>query len=69
VFIRYTQAPGYSLAACNCDKGKWWRTKRQLEARAATLTPKPVDYGRLEEYYTDAELRVLVTKYEVHDPK
>lgn len=66
VFIRYQESPGYDLAACLCDKGQWYRQKYQLKAKAATLQPKPQQIGRLEEFYTEAELRVLVTKHEFH---
>lgn len=68
VFIRYTEDEGYGLAACVCDKGKWWRIKYQLRAKAASLVPNPVEYGRLEEFFTAEQLRVLVTTYEVFDP-
>lgn len=67
VFIRYTADSGYGLAACTCEKGQWWRTKHQLRAKAASLSPPPVEFGRLEEFYTEAELRVLTTKYEHYD--
>lgn len=68
VFLRYRESPGYDLASCVCPQGKWWRTKHQLRAKAASLKPSPVQIGRLEEFYTEDELRVLVTVYEQFDP-
>lgn len=61
VFIRYRESEGYDVASCMCDQGKWWRTPMQLRAFAATQNPKPEQYGRLEEFFTEAELRVLQT--------
>lgn len=68
VFIRYRESPGYDLAACVCERGQWWRTKHQLRAKAAMLQPPPTTIGRLEEFFTEAELRVLVTTYEQWSP-
>ncbi len=69
VFIRYTDEPGYDLAACRCEKGQWWRTKHQLRAKAATLVPKPQRCGRLEEFYADVDLQTLTTVYEAFEPR
>lgn len=62
-------ASGYHLAACSCPKGQWWRTKHQLKAKAATLDPKPLSIGRLEEYFSAAELKTLTTTYDWFDPR
>lgn len=68
MFIRYREADGYDLAACQCDRGQWWRTKHQLRAKAATLRPPPTSIGRLEEFFGEHELRALETTYEQFDP-
>lgn len=68
VFIWYRGVDRYDLAACQCDRGQWWRTKHQLRAKAATLQPSPATIGRLEEFFSENELRVLETTYEQFDP-
>lgn len=68
MFIRYREAEGYDLAACACTRGQWWRTKHQLRAKAATLQPTPTTIGRLEEFFSEQELRVLTTRHEIYDP-
>lgn len=61
VFIRYRESPGYDVAVCLCPKGEWWKKKWQLKAWVALQDPKPVQVGRLEEFYTPQELNVLTT--------
>lgn len=61
VFLRYTEAEGYGVAACLCGRGKWWRQKWQLRAWADQQRVKPVEIGRLEEFFTAEELNVLKT--------
>lgn len=68
VFIRYTTEPNYDLAACTCQAGQRWRAKFQLRAQAALLVPPPTRIGRLEEFFTEAELATLATRFEMHDP-
>lgn len=61
VFLRYRESPGYDVAACQCAKGEWWRQKWQLRAWASVQQPKPDQIGRLEEFFTEDELRTLTT--------
>lgn len=56
VFLRYTESPGYDLASCVCQAGKWYRTKWTLRAFAAQQDPKPVEIGRLEEWFNPEDL-------------
>ena len=54
-------APGYIVASCTCPQGQKYRVKWQLRAWASRQDPKPDQIGRLEEFFTQAELNTLVT--------
>ena len=58
--IQYQQEDGYDVAACVCQWGQWYRTKGMLRAWADQQTPPPVHIGRLEEFFTEAELKAKV---------
>lgn len=54
-------APGYCVASCTCGHGQKYRVKWQLRAWASQQNPKPEHIGRLEEFFTQAELNTLTT--------
>lgn len=62
IFIRYQQSEGYDVAVCPCELGKYWKVKWQLKAWVAKQDPGPEYFGRLEEFFTEAELKTLTTK-------
>jgi len=49
----------YVVLACRCPAGQRYRTKWQLRATTAHMDPAPVWVGRLEEFFTAAELKQL----------
>ena len=59
LFVRGTDVEGYVVLACQCPLGSRWRVKYQLRAFAAQLTPAPLWFGRLEEWFTPAEVQTL----------
>jgi len=61
VFLKYQTEPGYDVGVCICDEGKWYRTAWQLRAWVAKQDPGPEYFGWLEDFYTPAELKTLVT--------
>ena len=58
-FVEHSDPDGYVVLACNCVVGARWRTKHQLRALTARMDPKPVWIGRLEEFFTAAEIKTL----------
>ncbi len=58
-FAEHADPDGYVVLACQCKHGGRWRTKMQLRAFAATLDPAPLWVGRIEEFFTEAELKAL----------
>lgn len=68
-FAQHADPDGYVVLACNCSRGDRWRVKHQLRAFAATLDPAPIWVGRIEEFFTEAELRELVTVTREHQRK
>lgn len=59
MFVRDLDSEGYVLCVCNCPLGEWWKKKWQLKAFVATLNPAPLAVGRLEEFFTPAEVAKL----------
>ena len=66
LFIRCLDLAGYVVAVCTCPLGARWRVKWQLRAFAARLDPAPLAIGRLEEWFTDAELATFQPKETEH---
>lgn len=56
LFVRDLDDGGYVVCVCSCVRGKWWKTKGQLRAYIATLEPQPEAFGRIEEFFTAAEI-------------
>lgn len=68
-FVAHERPDGYVVLACNCPRGARWRMKHQLRAFAARLEPEPLWIGRLEEFFTEAELQKLTTVTKDHAVK
>lgn len=60
-FAEHGDPDGYVVLACNCPAGARWRTPQQLQAFASRLQPAPLWLGRLEDFFTAAELAKLRT--------
>jgi hypothetical protein len=60
---------GYNVAACTCPHGQDWRHKGQLRAWASLQDPQPNEIGRLEEFYTEEQIRVLKTVWHGEEAK
>lgn len=58
-FVQHDDPDGYVVLACTCPRGQRWRTPQQLKAFAARLEPRPLWYGRLEEFFTEAQVKGL----------
>lgn len=58
-FVQHEDPDGYVVLACQCPLGQRWRVKHQLRAYAARLEPAPLWVGRLEEFFTAAEIAKL----------
>jgi len=62
VFLKYQTEPGYDVGVCICEAGKWYRTAWQLRAWVDRQGDHGPEYfGWLEDFYTPAELKTLVT--------
>lgn len=66
VFIRCLDIDGYVVAACLCPLGSRWQVKWQLRAFAAKLEPAPLDIGRLDQWFSDAELQTFKMTERAH---
>ncbi len=62
VLICYVESNDYDAAACQCNHGKLWRVKNQLNVWGRLQTPPPVRVGRLEDFYTDKAISELQTE-------
>jgi len=58
-FAEHVDPDGYVVLACQCQLGGRWRVKHQLRAFASRLEPQPIWVGRIEEFFTEAELKTL----------
>jgi len=65
-FVAHSDPDGYVVLACTCVRGKAWRLPSQLKALAATLDPAPLWFGRLEEFFTPAEMAALQPRARAH---
>ena len=65
-FAQHADPDGYVVLACQCNRGGRWRVKHQLRAFAAKLEPKPIWFGRLEEFFTADEIAKLQPREREH---
>lgn len=56
VKICYRDGSAYDLAACQCKAGQWWRQAGMMRAWVEQHQATPEQIGRLEEFFTEAEL-------------
>ena len=60
VKICYHDSDGFDVATCLCGAGRFWQQKGLLRAWVEQHKLAGVEIGRLEEFFTEAELAAPV---------
>ena len=66
LFVEHADPDGYVVLACKCPLGARWETKHQLRAFCARLNPPPLWFGRIDDFFTPAELKATTAVEREH---